>query len=306
MQSSILTRAVGPFQGVGLFTGTQATLRFVPAPMGSGLRVRRLSFDQVATRDALVEHVIVDHTSWAGKAAVLMRNTTLSVSREPDGASARDASSVVATIEHAMAALAGLHVWDATIEIEGMECPILDGSCADFVRELLPATETTQTTRRPVAISRRVEVRDDRSGAVMVAEPVADVADASLTYELDYGGRGGIGTQRATWNCDAEAFAKNIAPARTFALAGEIAQARAFGQFAWLSPQEILVFDDAPGKSGPIENSLRFADEPARHKLLDLIGDLALLGAPLQAKVVASKSGHALTHALCRTILAAQ
>jgi UDP-3-O-[3-hydroxymyristoyl] N-acetylglucosamine deacetylase/3-hydroxyacyl-[acyl-carrier-protein] dehydratase len=77
------------------------------------------------------------------------------------------------------------------------------------------------------------------------------------------------------------------------------------GQFAWLNESEMLVFDDTAGASGERASlALRFANEPARHKLLDLIGDLALLGQPLQARVTATKSGHALTAALCRKIAA--
>lgn len=294
-----LTATVGPFEGLGLFSGCRSSLRFLPGKPGAGLRVQRLSFDQVATQRALVQHVSKDAT-WAGPAAPLVRNTTLLVSAQPDNVVAPDASKVAATIEHAMAALAGLHVWDATIEINAAEVPILDGSAKDFVASILPAL-APGSSPAPIVLRERVEVRD--RDATIIAEPVASMHEASYTYNLDYAGRGGIAAQSYTWRNDPDAFARDIAPARTFGLRSELEWAREAGQFAWLSERDMLVFNDTPSPGGT-SLSLRFADEPARHKLLDLIGDLALLGAPLQAKVTATKSGHALTHALCREILA--
>jgi UDP-3-O-[3-hydroxymyristoyl] N-acetylglucosamine deacetylase len=294
---AILSAAVGPFVGVGLFTGCHSQLRFLPAAAGTGIRVQRLSFDQVATQRALVSHV-APNSAWAGPAAPLVRNTTLLVTAQPPGADAPDAAKIAATIEHAMSALAGLGVWDATIEISAAEVPILDGSARDFVAQLQPAL-VERPSPQPIRLTRTVEVRE--RDAVIIAEPVSEMRDMSMTYHLDYGGRGGLLAQSATWTGSTADYATAIAPARTFGMKSELAIARTLGQFAWLSEHDMLVFDDtnAGGPSLP----LRFDNEPARHKLLDLIGDLALLGAPLQAKVTATRSGHALTHELCRAIL---
>jgi len=302
MHMAMLTRAVGPFAGVGLFTGVRSSLRFLPAAKDTGIRVQRLGFDQVATQRALVTHVVSD-SAWAGPAAPLVRNTTLMVSAEPAGASAKDASKVAATIEHAMAALAGLHVWDAVIEIDAAEVPILDGSARAFVEGLREAVVVGEAgdEPQPIVLTRRVEVRE--KDASIVAEPVASMRDAIMTYNLDFAGRGSVGAQTYSWRGDSDVFVGEIAAARTFGFRSEVEYARRAGQFAWLSEREMVVFDDTPAKAG-VSVPLRFTDEPARHKLLDLIGDLALLGAPLQARVMASKSGHALTHALCREIVA--
>lgn len=299
---ALLSAAVGPFAGVGLFTGCTCSMRLLPGKPGSGLRVQRLSFDQVATQRALAEHVARDST-WAGPAAPLVRNTTLLVSAQPgEGVAASDATKVAATIEHVMSALAGLHVWDATIEINACEVPIFDGSAKVFVDALLPALRASDEPE-PLRLTQRVEVRE--GDASIVAEPVASMAEATMTYNLDYGGRGGLGQQSATWDGRAESYARETAPARTFGLRSELQIARRMGQFAWLNESEMLVFDDTAGSSGERASlALRFANEPARHKLLDLIGDLALLGQPLQARVTATKSGHALTAALCRKIAA--
>lgn len=298
---ALLSAAVGPFAGVGLFTGCKSSVRVLPGKPGAGLRVQRLSFDQVATQRALVEHVALDN-AWAGPAAPLVRNTTLLVSAQPgEGVVASDATKVAATIEHVMSALAGLHVWDATIEIDACEVPIFDGSANVFVDALLPVLRGSEEPE-PLRLTQRVEVRE--GDASIVAEPVASMADATMTYNLDYGGRGGLGQQSATWDGRAESYAREIAPARTFGLRSELQIARRMGQFAWLNESEMLVFDDTAAGGERASLALRFANEPARHKLLDLIGDLALLGRPVQARVTATKSGHALTAALCRRIAA--
>ncbi len=298
---ALLSAAVGPFAGVGLFTGCTCSMRLLPGKPGAGLRVQRLSFDQVATQRAVVEHVARDST-WAGPAAPLVRNTTLLVSAQPgEGVGASDATKVAATIEHVMSALAGLHVWDATIEIDACEVPIFDGSAKVFADALLPVLRASDEPE-PLRLTQRVEVRE--GDASIVAEPAASMAEATMTYNLDYGGRGGLGQQSATWDGRAESYAREIAPARTFGLRSELQIARRMGQFAWLREAEMLLFDDTVVGGERASLALRFANEPARHKLLDLIGDLALLGQPLQARVTATKSGHALTAALCRKIAA--
>lgn len=211
----------------------------------------------------------------------------------------------VATIEHLMSAFAALGVTDVLVECRGPELPIGDGSALlwwelmrDRVRDLPHGVEVLR-------LAGAVTVTDPRdAGATITASP----SDKPFfEYSMDYGANSSIPRQSAAWGGGAREYEEGIAPARTFCTAREAQAMRAMGLFGHLSPRDMLVLDDsAEGGGRPIENALRFPDEPARHKLLDLIGDLWLLGRPLCARVVATRSGHALTHELCRRILAAE
>lgn len=239
-----------------------------------------------------------DHSGWMrradGKAiGVPPRNTTLVLSGAGAGAV------VAATVEHVLSALAGMGVWDACVVLEGDEVPIDDGSALAFV-ELARHLKRgglggMGADAEPIVLRERVEVRD-ASGAWIVGEPLDGIEYA---YELDYGAGAPIPAQRAVWRGDAEAYAREIAPARTFSLRAEAEAARAAGLFAHLTPAEMVVVGD---DGLPMANAWRTEDEPSKHKLLDLIGDLALLGRPLHAKVTAHRSGHAMTHEFCRRV----
>jgi len=278
--------------GTGLFSAKSAAVTFVPAACATGLRF----FVDGAVVPALMDHVTND-TSWSGlPAGFPVRNTTLSGMQ----------SRVVATTEHVMSALAGLGLWHVDVHLEGAECPILDGSAAGFVDVLraVPAGAPVP----PMLLTRRVEVRDDR-GASIVGEPLSGGERARYTYELDYGATSPVRPQAASWDLSRSAYINDVAPARTVSLLAEVEGARRAGLFAHLTPRDMLVVGD---DGQPIDNEWRFPDaecvstEPARHKLLDLIGDLALLGRPLHAQVVARRSGHALTHQFCRAVLASE
>ncbi|MFO0832473.1 MAG: UDP-3-O-acyl-N-acetylglucosamine deacetylase [Phycisphaerales bacterium] len=276
-------------QGTGLFSAKPASLR-VSAPRGAtGVRFHCAG----AVIPARVEHVSTD-ASWAGlPPAFPVRNTTLALG-----------GTVAATVEHALSALAGLGIWHADVFLEGVEAPILDGSAAGFASAwegLGCAYEVT-----PLVLTRRVEVRDEKSGSWIVAEPLGSGEGAVYTYELDYGPASPVRAQRAAWDLSARSYTTDVAPARTFSLLHEVEAARRAGLFGHLTTREMLVVG-ADGQ--PIDNAWRFPDpaslstEPARHKLLDLIGDLALLGRPLHARVTARRSGHAMTHQFCRAVL---
>ena len=148
----------------------------------------------------------------------------------------------------------------------------------------------------PITPSRPLRVESEDAGASITIEP-SDTP--SYTYTLDYGPDSPIAPATAHWAGDPDRFEHEIAPARTFCLEREAQAMRQLGLFEHLSPQDMLVF----GPRGPIDNTLRFPDEPARHKLLDLIGDLALAGRPIRAKITAVRSGHALNHAAARALL---
>jgi UDP-3-O-acyl-N-acetylglucosamine deacetylase len=145
------------------------------------------------------------------------------------------------------------------------------------------------------------EVVVERGGARIVAGPRTG-AGCLFRYELDYGPAAPIAAQSASWDSGtpdaAEVYEREVAPARTFCTEAEARAFRAAGLFGDRSPRDMLVI----GEEGPIDNAYRFENEPARHKLLDLIGDLALVGRPLHGEVVAMRSGHALNHELAAAL----
>ena len=204
----------------------------------------------------------------------------------------------VSTVEHLLAALAAFEIDHVFIGVEGGEVPVLDGSAKPFVDLLREARREVSSTDRalhaPVVLEEAVEVRDgDR---FVRAEPSAHFG---FRYEIDFAhptiGRQSIEVDRLT----PERFAEEIAPARTFGFLQDLKALRREGLSAGASLENTLVFDEA----GVVNDApLRFPDECVRHKAIDLIGDLALLDAPLQAFVTAHKAGHRLHHALVREI----
>lgn len=271
------------FSGLGLFSGKPGTVTVHPVGAVSGVVFSRGG----PSVPALVEHVTREAIHTCFPAAVPGRNTTIAF----NGVG-------VATIEHLMSGLAGLGITDALIEIDGPEVPIFDGGALAFVEGLRRAgVRVLDVPIEPLVLTMPVQALDATGGQI-VAMPRPSPG-FSLTYELNYGPNSPIRIQSARWEGDADRYAKEIAPARTFCLKKEAEAMRSLGLFSHITPAEMLVVGD-DGK--PIENEWRFSDEPARHKLLDLIGDLALLGRPIQADVVASRSGHALTHDFVRQL----
>jgi UDP-3-O-acyl-N-acetylglucosamine deacetylase len=266
-------------RGPALFTGADAVLTILPAPPGTGLRIRTAGQDTPATIAQLSDRPV--HPVFA--------------QARPRCTSLDAGDRTVATVEHALSALAGLGVTDAVLVCDGPEMPIADGSAAPFVAAVLRAglSETGQTVE-PITLSRPITITD--ADATITAEP-CDVID--YAYELDYGPGSPIPSGAARWLGDPDDYRAGVAPARTFSTLDEADQMKALGLFARFTPADLLVI----GPEGPVDNAWRFPDECARHKLLDLIGDLALLGRPLRARVRAQRSGHAHTHRLSRAIL---
>ena len=274
----------GVFQGRGLFCGAETSIRVTPRDAG-GVQFRREG-------DALVVHpsAITNDTRWTGlPAGIPIRNTTLASER----------GTVFATTEHLLSALAGMNRWHALAEWDGVEAPILDGSAQDFARFL---AESSGARALPTPLRLTSPVRVEHHGATIEATPIAAGEPAIYTYRMDYGPSHPWLCGEYSWRVgDCDAYLQTIAPARTFSLDHEAKAARAAGLFGHVTPRDVLVLDSAT--STPIDNQLRFSDEPCRHKLLDLVGDLALLGVPLAARVVAFRAGHALAHAFCREVL---
>jgi UDP-3-O-acyl-N-acetylglucosamine deacetylase len=303
-------------RGVGLFTAARATLTIRPAERArAGLVFRRIDLPGRPLIPALVSHLAPDS-----------RHTLLRL----DPADPR--SPEVHTTEHVLSALAGMGVTDAPLDLDGPEVPIADGSAAPFVEAvrqagIAPLGATQGDGAFPGADSlpaEPIEVRD-AAGATVTWHPppptppppasptpatpppgaTTEECSLHLEYHLDYGPGSPIPRQTASLDIawtprgPRSAYAEQVAPARTFCLKAEARAFRAAGLFGHLGPADMLVIDD---DGRPIENALRFPDEPARHKLLDLLGDLALVGVPLAGRVVARRSGHALNHALAAAI----
>ena len=205
-----------------------------------------------------------------------------------------------------MSALAALGVTDAIIEIDGPEMPIFDGSAMPFVIQInAVGLKDLDATIDPIIIREPIRVKS--GDAWIEASPLSEDATGgrplacSYTYELDYGPNPAIQPQSAAWTA-ADDYARTFAPARTFSLEHEARAMQAAGLFKHLSTHDLLVL----GPLGPVDNELRFENEPARHKLLDLIGDLALAGQPLIGQIRAHKSGHTLNHEMARRLIAGQ
>lgn len=271
-------RQIVETQGVGLFTGTDARLRFLPAPADHGIVFQRIDVAGSAPIPALIEFV-----------ASTQRRTAI----------ARDGVQVE-MIEHVMAALAGLQIDNCLIEIDGPEVPGFDGSCREICNLLLAADAVEQDrTREVISLFVPVQVSADDGEIEVVARPMNNNGLA-ITYQLDYGDRSPIPPQNLTVEITPESFVREIAFARTFVLESEVAALQAAGYGRRVTHQTLLVFD-ANGRV--IDNELRTPDEPARHKILDCLGDFALIGVDLRGYFNAYRSGHRHNHDLVRRIL---
>ena len=271
-QQRTLARSVA-VGGVGFVTGAPVRLRFRPADAGTGLVFVRT--DLPGQPETPAE---------AGRVTDTVRRTTLG---QPDTG--------VTLVEHVLAALAGLRIDNCRIELDAAEPPGLDGSAAGFVAALTDAGVDLQSARRPIYAADE-PVLVSHNGATVGLHPPDGRGDTRLTasYVLDYGPQADIPRQSATTAVCPDTFARELATCRTFLLESEVAALRKQGIGRHLTPADVLVF----GKHGPIQNGVRFANEPARHKVLDLIGDLALCGFDLAGHLVAYRSGHALNVAL--------
>lgn len=261
-------------EGVGFVTGAWVRLRFLSADADTGLVFRRTDLPDAPTVPAR-----------ASRVSGTQRRTTLG----PEYAS-------VTLVEHALAALFGLRIDNCVVELDGPEPPGLDGSAAGFVAGLFAAGTVNQRARRAIyGVDKPVVVR--APGATLALHPTDD-AELRVSYRLDYGLGSPIPPQAHTLTVTPETFARDLSGSRTFLTEAEAHALRAEGVGRHLTGADLLVY----GRHGPINNAVRHADEPARHKILDLIGDLALCGFDLAGHVVAYRSGHALNVELARTL----
>lgn len=261
-------------KGVGFLTGATVRLRFRPAPPQTGIAFVRSDRQPALRVPAL-----------ANRVTGTQRRTVLG---DPPGQ--------IGLVEHVLAALAGLRIDNCLIELNAPEPPGMDGSARHFVRALYQAGIVLQPSRRGVwAVNHPVVVA--RNGATLSLYPPEN-DEFKVSYLLDYGLGSPIGRQQRTQIITPNRFAGDLADSRTFVLESEAAELRRQGLGSRTTAADLLIF----GPQGPIGNRLRHADEPARHKILDLLGDLALFGHDLRGCLVAYRSGHDLNVELARTL----
>ena len=259
MRQQTIRRPVA-LEGIGLHCGKPVKITVSPAPPDSGI-VFRVGRDGQPIA-AAPESVVDSHY-----ATTIGRNGTR-----------------IQTVEHLMAAAAGLRIDNLAVEVDGTEVPAMDGSAKPFVGLLNAAGRTAQSARRrPITIRQPLHVG---SGNRWIRILPANELRISYTLDNDHPA---IGTQVLSWVPTEESFINEYAPARTYGFLKDLGAMRKHGLALGGSLDNAIVV----GKRGTL-NGLRYRDEFVRHKVLDLVGDLALLGRPLLGHVVARNAGHAL------------
>jgi len=277
-------------KGIGLHTGVESTITFKPAPEDYGIRFIRTDIKNCPEIKADIDHVVD-----------ISRGTTIEEKKVK-----------INTVEHALAAVSGLRIDNVLIELTSKEPPVMDGSAKDFVEVLLTSGIVNQEHDRNVLEIRR---------AVNYTDPYRDIdihvipSDRfRVTFMVEYP-LPSLGTQyEAIYNM-AEDFAVEVAPARTFCFLSEVEMLKENGLIKGGSLENAVVLIDKlldrseinrlrdlfgieeniiTGANGILNGRiLRFRNEPVRHKTLDLMGDLALLGIPIKGHVTAARAGHA-------------
>jgi UDP-3-O-[3-hydroxymyristoyl] N-acetylglucosamine deacetylase len=265
-------------EGIGLHSGAPVRMTLKPASVDSGVVFVRTDVAEFARRVPAL----------ASKVTTTQLGTTI----------ANSAGTRVATIEHLMAALFGMGIDNAIVELDGPEVPILDGSSEPFIDMINSVgMRALGAPRRSIEIVQPVEVR--LGDKVARLEP-HDGFELDVT--VDFKSRA-IGRQRIVFDCTPRSFAHDMSSARTFGFADQVEALQAKGLALGGSLENAIVID---GDAIVNEDAMRFEDEFARHKALDAVGDLALAGAPIKGRYVAELAGHEMNVALVRALLANQ
>ena len=259
-------------EGIGLHTAVRSHVRLLPAPADTGIVFRRTDLDgfEIAAHAHNVARV--------SYATSLMRQSVL-----------------ISTTEHLLAALYCCGIENVFVELDALELPILDGSAKPFIDILTQAgRRRLRRKRRYIRVLKPLEFSDgDRRIGIYPAD------EFRVHCFVDYH-HPAAGPQEVELTVNSESFSRELAPARTFTFVKELLALQKMGLIRGGSLANAIVMDDQCILNGP----LRFADEFGRHKALDLIGDLALVGRPLLARIVAHKAGHALHTQLVTRLLA--
>jgi UDP-3-O-[3-hydroxymyristoyl] N-acetylglucosamine deacetylase len=259
-------------EGVGLHTAVRCRVRFVPAPADTGIVFRRVDLDGFEIEAHVRNVARVSYATSLMKQGVLLSTT-----------------------EHVLAALYSCGIDNVYVELDALELPILDGSSKPFIEML--AKTGTRRLRRQRKYVRVVKPLEFSDGDRRIGIYPCDEFRVHCFVDYDHPD---VGPQQVELAVNRQSFSRELAPARTFGFMKDFAGLRAMGLIRGGSVENAIVLDDKAILNGP----LRFGDEFGRHKALDLIGDLALVGRPLQALVVAHKAGHASHTQLVTRLLA--
>jgi UDP-3-O-[3-hydroxymyristoyl] N-acetylglucosamine deacetylase len=256
---------------VGLHSGAPVTLRILPAPPGSGIVFRRVDLDGFEVE------AVGRNVARVSYATSLMKKSVL-----------------ISTTEHLLSSFIGTGIDNAIVELDNLELPILDGSARPFVEAILRGGIRKQ--RRPRTYLRMLRELEIREGDKFIA--VYPAENYSVSYTINFP-HPLIGKETFSVDLSNGSYFSEIAPARTFGFLHEADAMRQQGLIRGASPENAIVLT----REGIMNPPLRFRDEFVRHKVLDLIGDLALLGRQILGRVVADRAGHAMHTALVSRIL---
>ena len=258
--------------GVGLHSGVPVSIRILPAPPSTGIVFLRTDLDRFPIQASW------RHVARVSYATSLMKQGVL-----------------ISTTEHLLSVFCSMGLDNAFVEIDNLEVPILDGSGLPFVRMLASAgLKTYRRRRKYLRIRRPVTIEDGgRRISILPSDHFMLTCDVFFNHPL-------VGRQTLEMEISPERYASEIAPARTFGFAYELDQMRDMGLIRGASLENALCFDHAQVIN---PEGMRFADECCRHKALDLIGDLALIGRPLLGHVIAERAGHAMHVAMVAKIM---
>jgi UDP-3-O-[3-hydroxymyristoyl] N-acetylglucosamine deacetylase len=264
--------------GVGLHSGAKVTMVLHPAEANTGIRFRRVD---IAGGGAIVP------ATWNA-----VNDTRL------NSCLANDAGTVIGTVEHLLAALAGMQIDNCLIEINAPEVPVMDGSAAPFLF-LIECAGVVELAapRRAIRVLKRVSVKDGERMATLTPS-----AGFSVRFEIDFQSSA-ISRQEFFVNVSRGTFKSEISRARTFGFEQEVAALRAHGLARGGSLDNAVVIDST-GSRVLNDDGLRYVDEFVRHKVLDAVGDLYLAGAPILGHFHGVRSGHALNNRLLRELFA--
>jgi len=261
-------------EGIGLHTGEKSKIILKPAPPNTGIIFIRKDIENS-------EPIKVDI------------DNLLDANKFPRRTSIGNENVQIHTIEHLLSALYAMEIDNIFVEIYGCECPGLDGSSKDFV-ELIKNCGIKEYNEEKDVFYLKEPIYISENSSHIIALPNKEF---KISYTLDYPGTI-INSQFASFSITPEIYEKEISPARTFCLKEEVETLRNMGLGKGSNYQNTLVID----KDGVIDNEFRFSDEPVRHKISDLIGDIALLGKYLFAHIIGIKSGHLINTKLIRKI----
>lgn len=253
--------------GRGYWSSQPITVTFMPAPVGTGVQFVRTDLAGQPRVEAIADH----------RVDMSLRTRLV------------NGPAMVDMIEHVMAALYALRIDNVEVHCNNCEMPGLDGSSHAFVLALESAGRTQQKTQRAThVISQPMRVGNESQW--VVAYPAPPSQGLTIEYQLDYGPDSSIASCAYTCPVSEFSFVNELADARTFLTKAEAEHLQSKGVAGHVTTRDLLVFGD----NGPIDNELRYPDECARHKALDLLGDLALAGVDLVGRIVAHRSGHQL------------